>query len=158
MPFRGRLSCSPLQVANFFDLNKERVLYCIPSLCKCWNSYKDLAAGFAKSVEKRGDFLDLEEIIHGCSSEERSHHELWQVCSSENVAASLKLGTPSTDTIKNWRMAHHRAQRGTEEPPSRFTALKFVLRARQSDLKFKFSGFLSLNIKPGSFKIHFSCL
>lgn len=36
--------------------------------------------------------MDLEEIIHGCSSEERSYDGLWQVYRSKHVPASLELG------------------------------------------------------------------
>ena len=63
--------------------------------------------------KKKKDFWILEEIIHGCSSEERSYDGLWQVYRSKHVPASLELGAarlPQTPLVL-WtgRRARHRA-------------------------------------------------
>lgn len=73
-----------------------------------------------KEKKRARETLDLEEIIHGCSSEELSYHALWQVCGSKHIPARLELDAarlPQTP-LRLWRgrAARHHAHRGTEEP------------------------------------------
>lgn len=71
------MSSSEPSFANFLQLNKETLLLYSVSLlspCKCSNSCNDLVVGSVKiKWEKKERLQDLEEIIHGCGSEEDSH-------------------------------------------------------------------------------------
>lgn len=97
--------------------------------------------------EKRR-LLDLEEIIHGCSSEELSYHALWQVCGSKHIPARLELdAAPSTDTIKAVKSqcgTSSRSQRNPGNVSKSLAQAKFVLKAYQSDLKFQFWEFFCM--------------
>lgn len=87
------------QFGKLSSVKQRETTRCLPSLCfllrKCWNSCNDSVVGSVKIEFKKKEkerLLDLENIIHGCGSEEHSYDGLWQVYRSKHIPATLELG------------------------------------------------------------------